>query len=70
MSDPLRPELPVLVMLGSALVHAEEYLSPRGHPLDRDAFHALMARAEVRDWIDAMNVLALLPLKRGAAHDL
>lgn len=37
MSDVLKPSVGLLVKLGSALVHIEEYLSPHGHPYDRDA---------------------------------
>jgi hypothetical protein len=62
--DPLEPSAALLVKIGSALIHAEEYLSPDPHPLDLAAFEALMSEPEVTEWLGSMNALALLPVKR------
>lgn len=64
MSDPTKPSVALLCKLGSALVHADEYLSAGGHPLDRDAFSALLADAEVKVWLEQMAHAALVPVKR------
>ena len=60
--DPTRPQLGLLVKIGSALVHAEEYLSPHGHPVDKTAFDELLRQPDVQAWIKAMG--PMLPLKR------
>lgn len=68
MPDPKNPSLALLSKLGSAIVHADEYLDPagHGHPFDRDTFQRLLADNEVREWLDGMHALALLPVKRRA----
>jgi len=58
----LRPDL--LAKLASIAVHAEEYLSPHGHPLDRDALASLLADPQVRAWTDDMVKLSLAPRMR------
>jgi hypothetical protein len=62
MADPLKPELPLLMKLGSIIVHAEEMISPAGHAVDREALKALLANEDVQQWIKEMGVF--LPLKR------
>lgn len=64
MSDCLKPEAGLLIKLGSALIHADEFLSPHGHPFDKNTFDTLMKDAEVVGWIKEMDSLALLPKKR------
>lgn len=54
----------LLVKLGSALVHAEEMIEPGAHPFDLDAFRRLASDPEVMEWREAMDALALLPVKR------
>jgi hypothetical protein len=61
-TDPMQPSVTLLSKLGSAVVHAEELLSPHGHELDRTAFLALANDSEVRAWTKAMG--PLLPRKR------
>lgn len=67
-NDPLadfaQPSLQLLVKIGSALVHAEEYHSPKGHPLDLDAFKSAMTDPEIQNWISAGTENGLLPVKR------
>jgi hypothetical protein len=60
--DPLQPSAKLLVMIGSAVVHADEYLSDHGDPVDRDAFNSVLHNPEVQAWIKAMG--PMLPLKR------
>lgn len=62
--DPLNPNAVLLIKLGSALVHAEEFMSPGGHEFDKTTFDNLMQDAEVRQWITDMTKMALLPVKR------
>jgi len=63
--NPMKPSAKILVELGSAIVHAEEFMSPRGHPFDKMAFEHCLGDSEVRAWLRAMDDLALLPTKRG-----
>ena len=62
--NPLRPEARLLIKLGSAIIHAQEYMSVNGHPYDKTAFDVLITDHEVRDWIMDMGRLALLPVPR------
>ena len=62
--DPLKPSPSLLVKLGSIAVHAEELLSPKGHPFDREALKSLYDDEEVIEWRKAMDKMAMLPLKR------
>lgn len=57
-------ELPLslVVKLGAIAVHADEYTSPKGSPVDAEAIKSLMQDQEVQKWITTMG--ALLPLKR------
>lgn len=68
---PQHPPLELLIAIGSALVHADEFLgsgelgprwSPAGHSLDYQEFRTLMDSPTVQDWITAMG--PLLPMKR------
>lgn len=62
--SPLAPSASVLIKLGSALVHAEELLSPGGHVADKQAFDSLMQDRELREWMDAMDRATFLPVRR------
>jgi hypothetical protein len=64
MSDPFKPSAGLLVKLGSLAVHAAEGLSDNGHELDIAAIRGLLADPEVHSWLEAMDELALLPVKR------
>lgn len=64
MKDVLKPDAGLLIKLGSALIHAEEFLSPHGHPFDKNTFDTLMRDPEIIEWIKEMDKLALLPKKR------
>jgi hypothetical protein len=60
--DPLKPSLSLLVKLGSAVVHIEEFLSPQGHEFDKHALDTLLHDPEVKTWLKQMG--AFLPVKR------
>ena len=60
--------LTILVKLGSIVVHVEEMLSPDGHDFDRQAILSGLSDPEVREWLAAMDALALLPVKRRTAE--
>ncbi len=60
----LEPSISLLCKLGSIAVHAQELLSDNGHHFDRVALESLMADAEVKEWLSAMNSAAMLPVKR------
>lgn len=64
MSEPLKPSAALLCKLGSIVIHVEEFLSPQGHHFDKSALDKLLDDAEVREWLKAMDVMALLPRKR------
>jgi hypothetical protein len=52
------------IKLASIAVHAEEFFSPRGHPMDQEAIRGLLADSEVRSFLDDKKNAVLLPLKR------
>lgn len=60
--DPLKPGLPLLMKLGSIVVHIQEFASPTGSPFDMASAIALIDNTDVQDWIKAMGVY--LPKRR------
>ena len=64
MSDMLKPALPLLVKLGSIIVHAKEMNSPNGHQFDQIAMSVLLADPDVVEWLAGMDAAALLPQMR------
>jgi len=62
--NPLRPELSLLVKLGSIAVHVDEMLSPKGHHFDKEVIRSLLNDEEIKKWIKEMDRLAFLPKKR------
>jgi hypothetical protein len=63
-SDMLKPSLPLLVKLGSIVVHAQELTSPDGHVFDRVAMETLLRDPDVRAWLADMDKAAMLPKMR------
>lgn len=63
-TDPFKPSPKLLIVLGSIAVHAEEYLSWQGHPVDRIAILDLLNDPELKVWREQMDRLAFLPVKR------
>jgi len=64
MSEPLKPNVSILVKLGSIAVHADELTSPSGHQFDAAALSQLLEDPEVKTWLAAMDKMAFLPKKR------
>lgn len=64
MSDPLKPDITLLIKLGSIIVHQQESASSDGHYLDKIATDALMADPEVKGWLETMTKMAFLPVPR------
>ncbi len=65
MSDPLKPSAPLLLKLGSLIVHAEEALDPKlGSHFDLETFKNGLADPEVKAWMAEMRKNAYLPEKR------
>lgn len=62
--QPFSPSVTLLVKLGSIAVHAEEMLSAKGHPFDKAALEQLLDDLEVKQWREAMDKLAMLPVRR------
>lgn len=60
----LSPNVALLVKIGSALVHFDEYTSSRGHEYDLHTAKQLLADPDVAAWIKAGTASALLPAKR------
>lgn len=63
-SYPLQAPTTVMIKLGSIAVHVEEYLSPAGHVLDFVALRSLLDDPEIKEWLAAMDKLALVPRRR------
>jgi hypothetical protein len=64
MTQTLKPELTLLVKLGSIAVHADEMLSPNSHQFDVAAMQTLLEDLEVKEWLKEMQKMALVPVKR------
>lgn len=62
--DPLKPNPQLLIKLGSIAVHVEELLSPDGHEFDKIALDGLLKDPQVKEWIEQMDKMAFLPVKR------
>lgn len=62
--NPLTPSPALLCKLGSLIVHADEAHGLDGHMFDWTAFNALLVDPEVREWIEHMEMLAMVPVKR------
>lgn len=63
-ANPLKPNVTLLVKLGSIAVHVEELASPTGHHFDKIAVASLLNDPEVKEWIAQMNAMAMIPRKR------
>ena len=59
-----RPNLGLLVKLGSLLVHASEGMDAEGHVFDHIVFANGLKDPEVANWIKQGTKLGLLPLRR------
>lgn len=57
------------ITLASAVAHAREALGPDGHEFDRLAMESSLADPEVKDYMAALNALALLPEPRHSKGD-
>ena len=62
--EEFKPDIPTLCKLGSIVVHCQEFLSSDGHYVDKMALESLLKDKDVNEWLDKMNKLALLPVKR------
>lgn len=62
--DVLKPSATLLIKLGSIIVHFQELNSPDGHHFDKSTIDALLDNEDVKQWMEGMNKLALLPVKR------
>lgn len=62
--DVLKPSASLLCKLASIAVHIDEYFSPDGHELDREALSSLLSDNEVELWVAAMTEAGLAPRKR------
>lgn len=65
MANPMKPPQALLMKLGSALVHFEEYVETDIHT-DLKAAQAIMEEHDVQEWLGEMRAKALLPVKRSA----
>ena len=62
--DLFRPSPAIMCALVSAVVHAEEFMSPGGHQFDLTAFSQCIDQPEVREWINGMVKAGFAPVKR------
>lgn len=51
-----------LIALGSAVVHAQEFMSLGGNPVDKSAFDTMVQTAQ--PLLEALGKMALLPVRR------
>lgn len=56
--------LSALVKLASLVIHYQELNSEKGHAFDKRAIDTLENDPEVKNLLDEMNFLGLLPVKR------
>lgn len=63
-SDPLKPSAALLSKLGSVIVHFLESQSEKGHQFDMIALEALLKDPEVLTWLQEMNAMSMLPVRR------
>jgi len=68
MSDPLKPSIPLLIKLGSIIVHQEEKMSSQGHWMDQAALDTVRNDPEVVEWLGEMGRMAFLPVKRQTSN--
>lgn len=62
--NPLEPDVALLCKLGSIVVHVDEYLGPHGQAFDFDAIRGLLADPKIKEWLELMDDMALLPKQR------
>lgn len=62
--DIMAPGAALLCKLGSIVVHAEEAVSPMGHPLDVLVLKGLLNDPDVKRWLGEMHRQALVPVLR------
>lgn len=58
------PTPALLAKLGSIAIHADEFLET-GEQFDKVAIESLLSDPDVRDWLEDMDNMSLLPKKRG-----
>lgn len=62
--DVLNPSPGLLAKIGSIIIHARELLSPDGHVYDKVALDSAVNDEEVKQWIEGMDELSMLPRER------
>ena len=62
--DLLRPSTAILCALVSAIIHADEFMSPNGHRHDLIAFRVCLERPDLQAWIAGMVKAGFEPVKR------
>lgn len=63
-SDILNPSPAILAALASAVIHAEEFMSPGGHHYDLTAFSQCVDQPPVREWLAAMTKAGFASVRR------
>jgi hypothetical protein len=54
----------VAIRLATAVVHLQEFTDPGGAPEDKQAAMTALDDPEVREYLEALDAQALLPLRR------
>ena len=67
MAGILNPSPALLAKLGSIIIHVEEGRAAGGHAFDWHTVDVLCADPEVRGWLDGMEAMAMVPLRRDKA---
>lgn len=59
-----KPTLSLLAKLGAIIIHAQEFIEPGGHELDRYEIEIISRDADVQAWLKEGVEMGLLPRKR------
>ena len=62
--EALKPSPSILSKLGSLVIHIEESMNSKGHIFDMITVKSIIEDEEVKEWLKAMDKLALIPKKR------
>lgn len=64
LDEAIKPNLSLLMKLGSLIVHYEEFQSEKRHEFDLVAIETLRNDLEVREWFAVMSKNGMVSVKR------
>ena len=63
-AEAMKPSPILLAKLGAMVIHASEVVDPAGCTFDHESFHRLLKDEEVKEWLEKMGKLSLIPRKQ------